>query len=81
MIKKYEKLNTAIKTALTKKYNSTNKTSIKKKKIKIKGEAIVRYDEDGNIEEEILSDEEDDSTESIEAVNAGKGAGAKGKKK
>ena len=34
MVTKFEKINTAIKTALTKKYNSSNKTSIKKRKIK-----------------------------------------------
>ena len=79
MVTKFEKINTAIKTALTKKYNSSNKTSIKKRKIKIKGDPIVKYDEDGNIIEEILSEEEDDdSTETIEAV---KGGAAKGKKK
>ncbi len=80
IIKKYEKINTAIKTALTKKYNSTNKTSIKRRKIKIKGDPIIKYDEDGNVVEEILSEEEDDddnSTESIEAINGE----VKGKKK
>jgi len=79
IIKKYEKINTAIKTALTKKYNSINKTSIKRKKIKLKGDPIIKYDEDGNILEEILSEEEDEenSSETIESINGT----AKGKKK
>ena len=78
MIKKYEKINTAVKTALTKKYNSTNKTSIKKRKMKVHGDPIVKYDEDGNVIEEILSEEdENESTETIEAVKNA----AKGKKK
>ena len=79
MVQKFEKINTAIKTALTKKYNSSNKTSIKRKKMKIKGEAQVTYDEDGNIIEEILSSEDEESNESIEAVKGA--AKGKGKKK
>jgi len=74
-VKKYEKLNTKIKSAFTKKYNSVNKTSIKKKKTKINGDIQLKYDNDGNVIEEIISEDEDDSisNESIEAVNGNKG--------
>jgi len=75
ILKKYEKLNTGIKSAFTKKYNAVNKTSIKRKKTKMPGEIQVKYDSDGNVIEEIISEDEDEieSNESIEAVNAPKG--------
>lgn len=76
LIKKYEKLNTGIKSAFTKKYNSVNKTSIKRKKTKMPTEAQVKYDEEGNVIEEELTDDDDGSLasgESIEAINAPKG--------
>lgn len=78
ILKKYEKLDTRIKSAFTKKYNAVNKTSIKRKKTKMPGEVQVKYDADGNVIEEILSEDEDDleSNESIVSVN-----GPKGKKK
>jgi len=74
ILKKYEKLNTGIKSAFTKKYNLVNKTSIKRRKTKMLGEVQVQYDAEGNVIEEIISEEEDlESSESIEAVKAPKG--------
>lgn len=74
IIKKYEKLNTGIKSSFTRKYNSINKTSIKRRKMKLPGEAIIIYDEDGNVVEEIKSEDEEDfeSLDDIEAVTVGK---------
>lgn len=71
IIKKYEKLNTGLKSAFTRKYNTINKTSIKRQKTKMPAEAQVRYDEEGNVIEEILSEEDESigSSEKIEALN------------
>ncbi len=75
ILNKYEKLNAGIKSAFTKKYNLINKTSIKRKKTKIPGEVQVKYDADGNILEEIISEDEDDngSYDNIEVVDNVKG--------
>lgn len=75
IIHKYEKLNTGIKSAFTRKYNLINKTSIKRKKTKMPGEIQLKYDAEGNIIEEIISEDEDDtgSTDTIEVINAQRG--------
>jgi len=75
ILKKYEKLNTGIKSSFTRQYNAINKTSIKRKKTKMPGEVQVKYDADGNVIEEIISEDEDDleSNDSIQALNAPKG--------
>ncbi len=65
-VEKFEKINPQVRAALTRRYNEAFKTSILRKKRKEKSQSSIKYDEEGNIidelDEEGDSEEEDNST-------------------
>lgn len=82
----YTKMNSTLKSALTKKLNEHFKTSIKVKKGTKKeneSESIVKRDAEGNVIEEIYEDEEEGNSDDvvIEAIEPTKGKGKAKKKK
>ena len=69
LTKRYEKVTPSLKTSLTKKYNECFKTSMIKRKRKDNKEANVKYDEDGEIIDDInQSAEEEDKQEEEEVL-------------
>lgn len=84
LTKKYEKVTPSLKTSLTKKYNECFKTTaIKRKKNKEEKEAVVKYNEDGDIIDEEIPEEEEEKEEEDEVVvkEVPKKGATKGKKK
>lgn len=78
----YNKMNTGVKSALTKKLNEHFKTSIKVKKSKKEGgdESNIKRDSEGNIIEVIEEEEEETEDEIVETAGPTKKKGKKTKK-
>ncbi|MCQ2817761.1 MAG: AAA family ATPase [archaeon] len=76
----YNKLNSGIKTALTRKLNDIFKTSLKPKASKMKKTAFIKTDTEGNIVEEGIEESESSSSSFFEPIKRKKG-GKGGKKK
>ena len=79
----YNKMNTGVKSALTKKLNEHFKTSIKVKKSKKEGneDSNIKRDNEGNIIEVIEEEEEESEDDIVEAAGPTKKKGKKTKNK
>jgi replication factor C subunit 1 len=71
-VEKFNKINSQVRANLTRRYNEAFKTSIVRKKRKEKSESSVKYDEEGNIIDEVEEEgesekEEENSTIKIKA--------------